>query len=599
MFKKNVLPAILIIDDEEQIRHFLTDLLSAEYECVQACSAEEALAVLETRTFDLVLSDINMSGITGLELVPRIHQSTPDTVVMMISGQQTIDVAIEAMRVGAFDFITKPLDLRQVQAGVARALSHRRLIEDKRRYENHLEELVQERTAKIEHLAYHDRLTDLPNRNLFEIRCEETLATAPARGGAVLLVSLDRFKKIVGALGHAAGDVLLTTAAARMQCCFRGHDVIARFETDEFGILLTGLEDATEAADVAFMIAGAMKPSFSVGGGQDVFVTTSIGISLFPANGHDAATIIRNARAALDQAKQLAGNNHKFYVPEMNAQALTSLGLETNLRRAVEENELVTYYQPIMCLASGKTVGFEALVRWQHPRLGLLNPIDFIALAEDTGLILEIGTLVMRTACAQVRQWQCAGHGPLRIAINVSARQVLEKDFLDQLIGVLAETRLDARSLELEITETSIMENSESAIRVLSDIRRLGVRVSIDDFGTGYSSLSYLKHLPIDTVKLDRSFVSGVTTDPKDAALVMAIVTLAHNLNLEVIAEGIETNEQHDFLRSLKCDEGQGYLLGRPAPAELIDWTRLNPNPTQSLVASHRPAENIRLVINE
>lgn len=594
------MPAILIIDDEEQIRHLLAALLSADYECVQACSAEEALTVLETRTFDLVLSDINMSGITGLELVPLIHQRAPDTVVMMISGQQTIDFAIEAMRAGAFDFITKPMDLRQVEAGVARALTHRKLIEDKRRYENHLEELVQERTAKIEHLAYHDRLTDLPNRNLFEIRCEEVLATAPARGGgAVLLVSLDRFKKIVGALGHAAGDVLLTTAAARMQCCIRKHDVIARFETDEFGILLRDVEDATEVADVALTIAAAMKPSFSVGGGQDVFVTTSIGISLFPANGRDAATIIRNARAALDQAKQLAGDNYQFYVPEMNAQALTSLGLETNLRRAVEENELVTYYQPIVCLASGQTVAFEALVRWQHPRLGLLNPVDFIALAEDTGLILEIGNLVMRTACAQVRQWQCEGHGPLRIAINISARQVLEKDFLDQLKSVLTEARLDARSLELEITETSIMENSESAIRVLSDIRRLGARVSIDDFGTGYSSLSYLKHLPIDTVKLDRSFVSGAATNPKDAALVMAIVALAHNLNLQVVAEGIETIEQHDFLCSLKCDEGQGYLLGRPAPAELIDWTRLNPKRKQNVVASHRPAKNIRLVINE
>src|SRR6266576_2961094 len=448
MIEKNVLPAILIIDDEEQIRHLLTDLLSAEYECVQARSAEDALAVLETGTFDLVLSDINMRGITGLELIPRIHECAPDTVVMMISGQNTIDFAIEALRAGAFDFITKPMDLRQVQAGVARALNHRRLIEDKRRYENHLEELVQERTAKIEHLAYHDRLTDLPNRNLFEIRCEEALATSPAQGGAVLLVSLDRFKKIVGALGHAAGDVLLTAAAARMQSCIRAHDVIARFETDEFGILLTGIEDAPEAADVALTIADAMKPSFSVGGGQDVFVTTSIGISLFPASGQEATTIIRNARAALDQAKQLAGNNYQFYVPEMNAQAMTSLGLETNLRQAVEENELITYYQPIVSLASGNVVAFEALVRWQHPRLGLLNPVDFISLAEDTGLILEIGDLVMRTACKQIRQWQREGHRPLRIAINVSARQVLEKGFLDQIIGVLAEARLDAQSLE-------------------------------------------------------------------------------------------------------------------------------------------------------
>src|SRR5438128_2206347 len=412
MLKNNARPTILIIDDEEQVRRLLADLLSPEIECVQARSAEEALAVLETRAFDLVLSDINMTGITGLELVPRIHQRAPDTVVMMISGQQTIDFAIEAMRAGAFDYITKPMDLRQVQAGVARALNHRRLIEDKRRYENHLEELVHERTAKIEHLAYHDRLTDLPNRSLFEIRCEEVLATAPANGGAVLLVSLDRFKKIVDALGHAAGDVLLTAAAARMQSCIQVHDVLARFETDEFGILLTDIKGASEAGDVALMIADAMKPAFSVGGGQDVFVTTSIGISLFPANGQDATTIMRNARAALDQAKQLAGNNYQFYVPEMNAQALTSLGLETNLRQAVEESQFVTYYQPIVSLASGSVVAFEALVRWQHPRLGLLNPGDFIALAEDTGLILEIGNLVMRTACMQIRQWQKDASGP-------------------------------------------------------------------------------------------------------------------------------------------------------------------------------------------
>src|SRR5947209_11389426 len=288
MFENNVRPTILIIDDEEQIRRLLADLLSADYECVQAGSAEEALAVLETRAFDLVLSDINMTGITGLELVPRIHQRAPDTVVMMISGQQTIDFAIEAMRAGAFDYITKPMDLRQVQAGVARALNHRRLIEDKRRYENHLEELVHERTAKIEHLAYHDRLTDLPNRTLFEMRCEEALARASAdAGGAVLLVSLDRFNRIVDTLGHAAGDVLLTAAAHRMQSCVGSTDLLARFDADEFGILLPNLTCVSDAADVANEIAQAMKSSFAIGGGQDVFVTTSAGISLFPANGAD------------------------------------------------------------------------------------------------------------------------------------------------------------------------------------------------------------------------------------------------------------------------------------------------------------------------
>jgi EAL domain-containing protein (putative c-di-GMP-specific phosphodiesterase class I) len=259
----------------------------------------------------------------------------------------------------------------------------------------------------------------------------------------------------------------------------------------------------------------------------------------------------------------------------MNEQAVSSLGLETNLRRAVEEDELITYYQPIFDLASGRAVAFEALVRWQHPRLGLLHPVDFIGLAEDTGLIIEIGELVLRRACRDLREWQRQGQRQLRVAVNISARQILESNFTDILVSTLAETQVDPQSLEIEITETSIMEHSEPAIQILKDIRRLGVRVSIDDFGTGYSSLSYLKHLPIDSVKLDRSFVCSATSNPKDAALVMAVVGLAHSLNLRVIAEGIETEEQLQFLRLLRCEEGQGFLLGHPAAPQDMHWATL------------------------
>lgn len=567
---------ILITDDDTQIRGLLRELLKVKYDCQTVCTGEEALTILENQTFDLVLSDINMPGISGLKLVPLILELAPDTVVVMISGQQTIDFAIESMRVGAFDYITKPPDLRQVEAAVERALKHRRLLEDKRRYENHLEELVKERTAKIEHLAYHDRLTDLPNRALFTARCEQALSTANRQNSAVLLISLDRFKKINDTLGHAAGDVLLTEAAARIQSCVRKHDLVARFDGDEFGLLMIGINSDTEPAELAACIAETMKPALRVGDSQDVFLTNSVGISIFPSHGQDAATIIRNAGAALDWARQQGGNNYQFYAPEMNAQALTRLGLESNLRLAIEHEEFVTHYQPIMNLTSGKLVGFEALVRWQHPRLGLLPPGDFIGLAEDTGLILDIGNWTMDAACRQTRCWQQEGLGPLRIAVNVSARQFRDKQFSERLVTILSETGLEPDCLELEITETSIMENSKSAIRVLSDIRAMGVRLSIDDFGTGYSSLSYLKKLPIDTVKLDRSFVNDATNDPKDAALVMAIITLAHNLDLKVIAEGIETEGQRDFLRLLRCDEGQGYWLGRPTSADRLDWTKLN-----------------------
>ena len=272
----------------------------------------------------------------------------------------------------------------------------------------------------------------------------------------------------------------------------------------------------------------------------------------------------------------------------MNALALNRLALETSLRQAIDNQEFVNYYQPVVNLMSNKIVGLEALVRWQHPQLGILPPSEFLSLAEDTGLILNISESVMRSACVQTRKWQLQGLRGLRIAVNVSARQFQQKDFIDRVIQILGDSRLEPSSLELELTETSIMENPESATQLLTEVRQLGVKVAVDDFGTGYSSLSYLKQLPIDTLKLDKSFVTGATTDPDDAALVMAIVTLAHNLRLRVVAEGIETDEQLAFLRLLRCDEGQGYLFSRPQPAELLGQTLLENSPPMRGIHSPR-----------
>jgi diguanylate cyclase (GGDEF)-like protein len=564
-------PAILIIDDDEQIRSLLKEILSDGNDCTVAGSAEDALALLNTESFNLVISDINMGGISGLDLVPRILERTPETVVVMISGQQSIESAIDAMRVGAFDYITKPLDLRHVQAAVRRALAHHKLLSEKRQYENRLEDLVKERTAEIEHLAFYDRLTDLPNRTLFADRCAQALASAQRsqRPVGVMLVSLDRFKKVSDTLGHAAGDVVLSEAAARLQSCISEADTVARFDGEEFALLLTQIGEAGDLVDVSLAVSEAFKEPFRLGD-QQVYVTTSIGISLSPFNGEDSGTVLRNAGAALYRAKQQGGNNHQFYAADMNAQAVERLALENSLRRAVDNNEFITYYQPVVDLASNEIVGLEALVRWQHPDLGVLLPAKFIGLAEDTGLIVDIGDLVMRTACAQTRVWQDEGLGRLRIAVNVSARHFQQENFLERIRQVLGDTRLDPNCLELELTETSIMENAESAVKLLTEIRKLGVKIAIDDFGTGYSSLSYLKRLPIDTVKLDRSFVNGATTDPDDAALVMAIITLAHNLRLRVVAEGVETAEELAFLRLLRCDEAQGYLFSKPVPPEVF-----------------------------
>lgn len=596
-------PAILIIDDEEQIRNLLRDLLSREHDCTTVGSAEDALAILKTVNFNLVISDISMGGISGLDLVPRVLAQTPDTVVVMISGQQTIDFAIEAMRAGAFDYITKPLDLRHVKTAVRRALAHHELLKQKRRHENHLEDLVKERTAEVEHLAYHDRLTDLPNRVLFADRCAQALAIAQGKQNlvGVMLVSLDRFKKVTESLGHAAGDVVLTEAATRLLACVTEGDTVARFDGDEFALLLTQIVETSDLAEIALAIGRVFKPPFNLGG-QEVYVTTSIGISLFPFNGEDSSIILRNAGAALYRAKKQGGNNYQFYAADMNARALKRLALETSMRRAIENSDFITYYQPLVNLASRAVVGSEALVRWQHPEMGLLLPAHFIGLAEDTGLILDIGDFVMRAACTQTRAWQDRGLGRLRIAVNISARHFLQEDFLDRLVDILGESRLDPGCLELELTETSIMEDTESAVKVLSQLRKLGVRVAIDDFGTGYSSLSYLKRLPIDTVKLDRSFVKGATTDPNDAALIMAIVTLAHNLKLRVIAEGVETEEQVGFLRLLRCDEAQGFIFGKPMPPEVFGSSMVRDPRRKVHVLSNsarRELNSLRSAVNE
>ena len=578
---------ILIIDDDEQIRKLLKKLLCAENECTVAASAEEALAILNTTTFELVISDINMRGISGLDLVPHILAKDADSVVVMISGQQTIDYAIEAMRVGAFDYITKPLEIRHVEAAVRRALTHRKLLRDRRRYENHLEELVKERTAEIEHLAYYDRLTNLPNRVQFIDRCTEAMATAKNNHhlAGVVLLSIDRFKNINDTLGHTAGDELLTEVAARLQTCVSQGDMIARFEGAEFAFLFSEVRDASYLAEASLSMTESLKPSFRLGA-QEVYITASLGISLFPLNGEDSTAIIKNAGAALYRAKKQGGNNHQFYNSDMNVLTLNRLALETSLRQAIDNQEFINYYQPVVNLMSNKIVGLEALVRWQHPQLGILAPSEFLGLAEDTGLIFSISDSVMRSACVQTRRWRLQGLDNLRIAVNISARQFQQKDFIDRVIQILKESRLNPSCVELELTESSIMDNPESAANVLAELRRLGVKVAVDDFGTGYSSLNYLKRLPLDTLKLDRSFVNGVTTDPDDAALVMAIVTLAHNLRLRVVAEGIETDEQLAFLRLLKCDEGQGYLFGRPQPTESLEQTLLENSTAMSGIRS-------------
>ncbi len=418
---------------------------------------------------------------------------------------------------------------------------------------------------RLSYLANHDALTGLPNRTLFIERLTLALAHAHRnrKMAAVMFFDLDRFKIVNDTLGHAAGDELLQEVSRLVAGCLREDDTVARLGGDEFTVILEGIGDDQDVAPIAQKIIDTLAKPMNLSG-QEVFVTASIGISVYPNDGRDAHELVKNADAAMYRAKELGKNNYQFFKSDMNARAFERLTLENSLRRALERDEFELHYQPQVDIGSGQVVGAEALIRWRHPEMGLISPDRFIPIAEETGMILPIGEWVLRTACVQNKAWQEAGYPPLHVAVNLSGRQFKQKNLLRMVEQVLSETALDAEYVELEITESVFMDQAAEAIATIGDMRKLGLRLSIDDFGTGYSSLSYLKRFPIDTLKIDRSFVHDITTDQDDAAIVKAVIALAHSLKLMVIAEGVETAEQLDFLREHGCDEIQGYYFSRP-----------------------------------
>jgi diguanylate cyclase (GGDEF)-like protein/PAS domain S-box-containing protein len=424
----------------------------------------------------------------------------------------------------------------------------------------------------IRHLAYHDVLTGLPNRVLFEERLRMELAQAK-RGRqkvAVMCLDLDRFKIVNDTVGHTGGDQLLQEVAREFAEAIREGDTVSRVGGDEFTFLLPGIEHVEDAAVVAERVLHVIRHPRTIGG-QEFRVTTSIGITIFPRDGEDVESLLRNADTAMYRAKERGRDNFQVYTPAMKATLLETLALENDLSHALEREELVVHYQPVMEIQSGRIVGAEALLRWQHPGRGLVGPDEFIPLAEETGLIVPIGEWVLHTACLQAGAWNDSGLGPLRITVNVSARQVEHPGLVPLVARVLEETRLPPQFLHLELTEGAVMRHVESVISTLSELRALGIGISVDDFGTGYSSLGYLKRFPIDTIKIDRSFVGDVTTDHNDAAIVSTVIAMARSLKLRVIAEGVETQPQLDFLRQAECDEFQGFLLSRAVPAEAFE----------------------------
>lgn len=544
-----------------------------EFEIVYTQGAEAAVqAVRESRTHDnrfaVAFLDMRMPpGPDGAWAAAEIRALDDRTDIVISTAYSDVDPREVSQRVppvGKMFYVQKPFHPHEVRQ-LAVALGQKWSAEN-----------------KILRLAYYDSLTELPNRAFFMARLGQAIDSAKTheRSLAVLFLDLDNFKRINDTLGHNVGDELLSTVALRIAHSLRSSDSVsrsvsgyedtthlARLGGDEFTVLLADLQKPEDALIVANRIREELSKPLQLNA-HKLIVTPSIGISLFPRDGEDVVTLLKSADMAMYFAKRTGRNNVQFFEGSMNEKALLRMNLENELRHAIERKEMSLHYQPQLDLVTGKITGLEALIRWQNFTLGNVPPLDFIPIAEDSGLIIAIGEWVLRTACRQARSWQDADVDVQRIAVNVSVRQFSQAEFPDTISRVLRETNLDPSVLELEITESVLMQDTDTALGTLRKLKAIGVHLAIDDFGTGYSSLSYLKQFPIDRLKIDRSFIMAISTNPDDQAIASAVISMAESMKLQVTAEGVETIEQIRFLRQGKCDEAQGYHISYPMTAD-------------------------------
>ncbi|PKO38786.1 MAG: signaling protein [Betaproteobacteria bacterium HGW-Betaproteobacteria-6] len=552
-------PVVLVVDDDRSTRSALRNALQRSgFRVAEAGDGNDALIWLENNDADAVLMDALMPVMDGFDacLALKRHPRWKEIPILMITALEDRQSIERAFEVGASDFIPKPIHLSVVNQRVRRVI-------DATRAERH-----------VQHLAYNDALTGLPNRLLFMEQLSRAIEHASANTTqlAVLFLDLDRFKFINDTLGHEAGDKLLATMAQRLKGCVRADDCVARLGGDEFTVLLDDLPNAAVAASVAQNICRTVSAPLIIDD-QEIVITTSIGISLFPQDGPDLSRLLRHADTAMYRAKQ-SGSGFCYYEAAMESAVSDRLKLENDLRHALEREEFSVFYQPVIDTITGNINGVEALVRWIHPENGIVSPAEFIPVAEETGLILQLGEFVLRSACRQTKVWLDNGMPNLHVAVNLSAKQLEQPNLRNIILGALEDSGLPASALVLEITESVLMERAAESIGLLCELRKLGVHISIDDFGTGYSSLSYLKHLPANTLKIDRSFVQDMPEDEDAVAIVTGILALAHSLRMTVVAEGVETDAQRATLTRLECDCMQGFLFSKPLPAELVE-TRL------------------------
>ena len=546
----------LIRANEEHLR----TIIDSEPECVKVVDRDgrlldmnaSGLAMIEADSLEQALQ----RPLLGL-ILPEHRAAFQALTENVLKGNKgTLVFEIEGLK-GARRWLETHAVPMNTRDGSAVLLGITRDITERRR--------AQER---LSYLAHHDELTGLPNRSLFNDRLRQAMIDAARHGRsvAVVFLDLDRFKNVNDTLGHDAGDQLLQRVGERLQGAVRRGDTVARLSGDEFTLVLADMAQVDDAARLAQKILEMFSQPFSIAG-RELFIRVSLGITVYPADTEDSQMLLRNADIAMYRAKEAGRNNYQFYTPQMTVKAVKRLGMEHALRIGLERGEFLLHYQPIFSCRGGHIIGMEALLRWNSAGYGVVPPTDFIPLAEDTGLILPLGAWVLRTACAQLREWHVTGFPELVMSVNLSVRQFQHNDVAKTIGDTLTAASLLPRHLELEITE-SILAQGEEVTTVLHELSRRGVRFSIDDFGTGYSSLSYLKRFPIDTLKIDRSFVQDIPDDADDAAIATAIIAMAHNLGIEVIAEGVETDEQSRFLHSQGCDAMQGFRFSKPLPAE-------------------------------
>ncbi|MCI0413333.1 EAL domain-containing protein [bacterium] len=569
---------ILLIEDEEFVRGAISQLLrNMNYETLEADNGAVGLQLACEQKPDLVLCDVNMPEMDGHSVLKGLRSNplTSSTPFIFLTGQGEKEDLRRGMNSGADDYLTKPITMEELRNAISVRLNRRAEIAQHYTHELQLAE------EKMKRLIYYDTLTDLPNRMMISDMMQEMLKSGSPEL-AVLCLTLDRFKQVNDGLGYYEGDVMLTLLAERLRKCLRHENIIARISQDEFAILVKGNRKSAE--QFATRLLHCIEKPFALNS-YEVYLTASIGVALYQDDGNQIDQLLKKACTAAEHARRNGGNQYVFSSNCLDLSSAENLVMENELRLAMERSEMDVHYQPQIDVKTGQIVGAESLMRWCHPIKGMISPMKFIPVAEDSGLILPLGEWILSMACAHLKRWRKESNSRFRVAVNLSGCQFKRPDIGERLMAILRGSGVDPRDLELEITESVLIQNPETALNRLKELKTLGVQISLDDFGTGYSSFTYLKQFPFDTVKIDRSFISGVDRDSKNGAIVTAIIQMARSLNLKIIAEGVETQQEYEFLKLHGCDEVQGYLFSPPVPSvkfhELFGQSYFVPRPEE------------------